>query len=239
MACERCRIALGKDEVRGKHLDTIHGWVEYGRYRYYCSQCKSYHYPADKELELSEKGRMSARKEDQLARLSVRMVYEEVEKTYEELTGLPASRTGAPKVVQRFGEEQRKSGAEVRYKAVKGKGKEHVGSDGTMVNIRGEGWKEVKVGAYYKTDEEREKEDVRYVATTGSREEIGRQLYELTGRPSMEKTKEMGFIGDGAEWLEDLRKEHFLKSTGIVDFYHVSEYVGNLGRAFYGENGER
>jgi hypothetical protein len=161
------------------------------------------------------------------------MVYEEVGKTYEELTGLPASRVGAHGVVQRFGEKQVVKEAGAKYKAIKGDGKEHVGSDGTMVNIRGEGWKEVKVGAYYKTNEEREKEEVRYVATAGSRAEIGRQLYELAGRPTLEHTEEMAFISDGAEWLEELREEHFPKSTGIVDFYHVSEYVGNLGRAFF------
>ena len=111
----------------------------------------------------------------------------------------------------------------------------YVGSDGTMVNIRKEGWKEIKIGAYYKVDKEREKTEVRYVATTESREEIGRQLYELAGRPRLEQTERMGFISDGAEWLEEIRKEQFCKSTGILDFYHVSEYVGNLGKVFYGE----
>jgi hypothetical protein len=104
-----------------------------------------------------------------------------------------------------------------------------------MVNIREEGWKEVKIGAYYKTDGEGEKEEVRYVATTASVEEMGKQLYELAGRPSLEQTGEMGFIGDGSEWLDGIQQEHFVKSTRILDFYHVSEYIGNLGKIFYGE----
>ena len=185
---------------------------------------------------MSEESQMSRKKEDQLAKLCTRMPYEEAVKTYEELTGQRVARERAHRVVQKMGKKMlqgRKQG--VKHKEIKGDGKEHVGSDGMMVNIRGEGWKEVKVGAYYKTDEEGEKAEVRYVATSESREEIGKQLYELAGRPQLEQTAEMGFIGDGAEWLDEIQQEHFVKSTRILDYYHVSEYVGNLGKIFYGE----
>lgn len=232
-ACPKCRKALGKDEVRRKNLDTTHGWVKYGRYRYQCSRCEQHYYPVDKELELSEVSQMSSKKEDELTRLSVRMPYEEAVKTYEELRGLPASCSVAHRVVQEKGKKFK--GEEAEHKPLKGEGKEHVGSDGTMVNIREEGWKEVKVGAYYKTDEEGEKAEVRYAATSESREEIGKQLYELAGRPTLEQTGQMGFIGDGAEWLDEIKEEHFVKSTRILDYYHVSEYVGSLGKVFYGE----
>lgn len=218
-ACPKCRVALGKDEVRKKQLDTTHGWVQYGRYRYECCECEKNYYPVDEELELSKKSRMSGKKEDELTRLSVRMPFEEATKTYEELRGLPASVSVAHRVVQEKGKEFAEE--KIEYKPIKGEGKEHVGSDGTMVNMREEGWKEVKIGAYYKTDEGGEKEEVRYVATTASREEIGKQLYELAGRPSLEQTEQMGFIGDGSEWLDEIQQEHFVKSTRIVDFYHV------------------
>lgn len=187
----------------------------------------------DNELELSEVSEMSSKKEDELVRLSVRMPYEEAVKTYEELRGLAASCSVTHRVVQEKGKKFKGEG--IKYKPLKAGGKEHVGSDGTMVNMRGEGWKEVKVGAYYKTDEEGEKAEVRYVATTESREGIGQALYELAGRPSLEQGEQMGFIGDGAEWLDEIKEEHFVKSTRILDYYHVSEYIGNLGKVFYGE----
>lgn len=235
MGCEKCRIVLGKDEVREIHLDTTHGYVKYGRYRYRCCKCEEHYYPADNELELSKNSRMSPKKEGQVVQMSVNMTYDQVAKTYEKLTGLPASKSVAQRVVQVYGEKVIACESKVIYKAVKGDGREHVGSDGTMVNIRKEGWKEVKIGSYYKVDAERKKTEVRYVATTESREEIGQQLYALAGRPTLERTAQMGFISDGAEWLEDMRKLHFIKATGILDFYHASEYVGNLGKAFYGE----
>jgi hypothetical protein len=61
------------------------------------------------------------------------------------------------------------------------------------------------------------------VATTERREEIGKQLSELAGRASLEPTGQMGFIGDGAEWLAEIKPEHFVKSTRRLDYYHVSE----------------
>ena len=53
--------------------------------------------------------------------------------------------------------------------------------------------------------------------------------------PTMEENKDMGFISDGAQWLEDIRKNQFPKSTGILDFYHAAGYVGNVGKSFYDE----
>lgn len=178
---------------------------------------------------------MSLKKKDELLRLSARMPYREVEKTYKELRGLPASRSAGHRAVRERGAKVKENKEIARHKPLKGNGKEHVGADGVLINIRREGWKEVKVGVYYKTDGEREKESQRYVATTGSREKLGEQLYEIAGRPGLDEGGRMGFISDGAQWLEDMRKEHFPQSTGILDYYHASSYVGALGKVFYGE----
>lgn len=226
---------MGKDEIRIKHIDTVHGWVEYERQRYRCSRCGKWHYPADMELELSGESRMSPKKEDELLRLSVLMPYRDAKKTYEELQGLRTSRSAAQRIVSKRGAKVKENKQIARHKPLKGNGKEHVGADGVLINIRREGWKEVKVGVYYKTDGEREKESQRYVATTDSRGKLGEQLYEIAGRPGWEHGGRMGFISDGAPWLEDMRKEHFPQSTGILDYYHASSYVGTLGKVFYGE----
>jgi hypothetical protein len=52
-------------------------------------------------------------------------------------------------------------GEGVEHKPLRAEGKEPVGSDGTMVNVRPEGWKEIQIGAYYKTAAEGETADVR------------------------------------------------------------------------------
>ena len=41
--------------------------------------------------------------------------------------------------------------------------------------------------------------------------------------------------GDGAEWIWNLAAEHFPHAVQIVDWFHASERVWELGRALYGE----
>lgn len=45
----------------------------------------------------------------------------------------------------------------------------------------------------------------------------------------------MVVLGDGAEWIWQLAAEHFPGATQIVDWYHASERIWELGRARYGE----
>ncbi len=40
--------------------------------------------------------------------------------------------------------------------------------------------------------------------------------------------------GDGAEWIWNLAAEHYPGATQIVDWYHASERVWELGRALHG-----
>lgn len=227
---------MGRDRLRSRQVDTVHGWVEYRRVRYFCCRCEQYSYPLDEVLRVREGVSMSQKKESQVALLSVHMPYEEVEKVYEELRGYRVSKSTAQRRVQTLGEEVRVSQIEVHAGEGPTDGKRQITADGAMVYFREEGWKEVKVGACYKVDEERSAKQVVYTATVGSRETLGERLYELAGKPSWEETQAMGFVSDGASWLGEMRAMYFPKSTEILDFYHVCEYVWEVARSFYGED---
>jgi hypothetical protein len=197
--------------------------------RYRCHECQAMYYPLDEELELGQ-SRMSLQKEEQLALLSVHMTYEEAKKVYEALTRNKTGRMTAHRTVKRWAD---KIGALETPQLPEAEGKEHVAGDGVMVPLREEGWKEAKVGAHYKVDEDREAQTIRYTATLGSREEFGQELYELAGRPSMEKTAEMAYLGDAAEWLDGIQEHHFPLAERIVDVFHAEEYLWDVANAFY------
>jgi hypothetical protein len=108
-----------------------------------------------------------------------------------------------------------------------------------MVHIRGEGWKEAKVGASYRVNEVRRAEGVRYTGTLGSREILGEKLYELCGKPGWERTEKMAFVSDAAEWLTVMQELHFPKATRIVDFWHAAEYVWKVSGSFYGQGSRK
>lgn len=174
-------------------------------------------------------------KERQVLLLSVHMPYAEVEKVYQELRGLRTSKSAVQRRVQAVGQTLRATAQETPVPVARRAGPEHLTADATMVFFRGEGWKEVKVGAHYDVDEERKARKIRYAATVGSREALGQKLYELAGPPRLEQTEGMAFISDAASWLEQMQQTHFPRSTLIVDFFHASEYLWDVAKTFYGE----
>lgn len=236
-ACPKCKIALGKDRMKERHLDGLQGWVSYGRMRYTCRRCRKGYYPLDRKLKLSPSSRMSEGKEKQIALLSVRLPYEEAKKVYEELTGFPVGRMTAHRTVQRLGPSQRQDSRAQEMKPQQGK--PHLTADGTMIHIREEGWKEAKVGAHYQVDSDRRAQEVRYAATLEGSERLGEALYRLSGKPTAEETHSMAFVGDAAEWIENLKEFYFPKATLIVDFWHAAEYLWKAAGACYREGSQK
>ena len=216
-------------------MDTIHGWVGYSRQRYECLNCGQTAYPLDKTLGIRPGIGFSQTKERQVLLLSVHMPYAEVERVYEELRGLRTSKSAVQRRVQAVGRTLRATAPERPASPVNRVGPEHITADAAMVYFRGDGWKEVKVGAHYDVDEQRKAHQVRYAATGGSREALGQRLYECAGQPSLEQTEAMAFVSDAAPWLDDIQQTHFPGSTRIVDFFHASGYVWDVAKSFYGE----
>lgn len=188
----------------------------------------------DRCLKLSETSRMSEQKEKQLARLSVRLPYEEAKKVYEELTGQRAGRMTAHRTVQRLGRKVSEKASSHRKQELpeKSPNKNHITADGTMIHIRGEGWKEAKVGACYQVNGQRRAQFIRYTGTFESREKLGNLLYDLCGKPEMTQTKKMAFVADAAEWLEAIQQFHFPGATLIVDFWHAARISVESRKSF-------
>lgn len=230
-------MALAKDRIRERHIDSLQGWLGYQRMRYRCHECGETYYPLDEELTLSQESRMSVQKEKQLALLAVHMPYEETKKVYEELTRLKTGRMTAHRTVQRLGAVMEKAPAAVVAEPAKqdSQTRRHVTADGVMIRIREEGWKEAKVGSVYEVDHERKAREIRYAATLADRETFGHQLYRLAGEPEAAVTRWMTFISDAARWLDELRDLSFPLATRIVDFWHVTEYLWKVANAFYEE----
>jgi hypothetical protein len=120
--------------------------------------------------------------------------------------------------------------------------------DGTMVHIREEGWKELKVGSIFEI-EKRNRMDKKtgqeielghavkngYAAHLGGPEIFGRKMWtEAQGR-HWEQAIDNIVIGDGATWIWNLAAEHFHASRQTVDWYHASEHLANAGKILYGD----
>jgi hypothetical protein len=73
-----------------------------------------------------------------------------------------------------------------------------------------------------------------YAASFEPAEPFGRRLALEAHRRGLERARAVAVLGDGAEWIWNLAAEHFPHATCIVDWFHASERIWDLGRALYG-----
>ncbi len=123
-----------------------------------------------------------------------------------------------------------------------------VAMDGAMVNLRQEGWKELKVGDVFEvevrlerdpeTDESVEQAHAvanRYVAHLGGPERFGEKLWSQAWQCGFAAAPDTVAIGDGANWIWNLVGVHFGTSVQVVDWYHAQEHLYTAGRLAFGE----
>jgi hypothetical protein len=123
-----------------------------------------------------------------------------------------------------------------------------VAMDGTLIHLRQEGWKELKVGCVFDVEvraaavpETEEVEDrthgvhTSYVGVLGSADAFGRVLWTEAVRRRIPQAHDSIVIGDGAHWIWDLAREHFGNSWQVVDWYHAKQHLHQVANLAFGE----
>jgi hypothetical protein len=107
-----------------------------------------------------------------------------------------------------------------------------------LVNIRQEGWKEVKIGTVFEiavgpTPDRTTGEWVEfahaahnsYVAHLGGPEVIGEMSWTEARRRGWEQAQDTQVLGDGAMWIWNQAALHFGTSHQVVDWYHAKQHL--------------
>lgn len=141
--------------------------------------------------------------------------------------------------------EQRAVGEKFR-KAV---GAREVQIDAGKVNTDS-GWRDVKVVSFAvrppgppSTSEDYEqralpKPSVRRVrAAIETAEDFGRRCHAEAERLGMTDATNLTVLGDGAEWIWNLAAARFPQADQNLDVYHATEYLTELARAGFGDDG--
>ena len=123
-----------------------------------------------------------------------------------------------------------------------------VAMDGTMIHIREEGWKELKVGCVFDVEvsparDERTREVVElghavrnsYVPYLGGPEAFGEQVWTEARRRGWDRASDTQVVGDGAAWVWNLAATHFYDSQQVVDWYHATEHLAQAARFLHGD----
>ena len=131
-----------------------------------------------------------------------------------------------------------------QYQAEARKG---VSMDGGMVNVRGEGWKELKVGVvsnlvapedrHDNDPDERLSDEQHYTACLGGVDDFARHLWQLAVQHGVPYAGHVAVTADGASWIWGVTADLFPLSTQIVDWYHAAQHLDQAAIARYGAEG--
>ena len=200
--------------------------------------------------------------------------FEAAAEAYTEAVGGRISGSSVRRITERFGEQLAKGKAKEAKRAmaigligesprerrvelkdpIKGVG--NVSSDGTMVLVRDEGWKEVKIAAFSQVEllksgskkrrgeegeGERSQEGVvrlsvhSYCAGLWDADTFEGYQYAEGLRRGIDLLERLSSVNDGAVWIERVTRENFPHATQIVDWSHSVQRLWAVGNAVYGE----
>jgi hypothetical protein len=116
--------------------------------------------------------------------------------------------------------------------------RQSVSMDGGMVHVRGEGWKELKVGVIgtlappweLAASDLLRSHDLHYSAHLGGVEAFSATLWQLAVQQQVPYAGHVAVTADGAAWIWRLAADLFPCSTQIVDWYHAAQQVSALAQ---------
>jgi len=125
--------------------------------------------------------------------------------------------------------------------------------DGWLVRQRGPGWgkvktkqervewHELKTGVFYRQEEATQSQSGRGVLAgkivvnwQGEGVEFGRRLHWEALRGGLGRAQETLAVSDGAAWIWKVVADRWSQATQLLDFYHASQHLWELGRALTG-----
>lgn len=107
-------------------------------------------------------------------------------------------------------------------------------------------WHEVKVGIFYLLEQAGQTAGGRglisekvVIRWQGDPAELGRRLQAEALRRGLGRAEQILVVGDGAAWIWNVAADRWAEAEEVLDFYHASEHLWELGRALLGEDQAR
>jgi hypothetical protein len=215
----------------------------------------------DEQLKLKDKRYSEGVLKEMVWLSGVTESFAEAERTFERIGHIAISESSIWRRKEEWGEQFKTAAEEEQEKAntpaganafrerVWGSEKRiGVSVDGTMVYIREEGWKELKVGCTFDIEvfptwdkETQEWEELahavhnRYVAHLGGPEVLGEKLWADAKQRGWEGAKDKQAIGDGAPWIWNIIQDYFYDARQAIDWYHALEHLADVATVLHGE----
>jgi hypothetical protein len=245
IACA-CGGAATFEGYRPKGVQTVVGWITIRRAYYTCPPCGQGHCPLDAVLEL-ERDSLSPGVRRLAGRFGALLPFAEAARSLSEAARVQLSASTVRTVTEAIG-ARREGEVAAAITAAWQQGlppapgvtpeRLYVAMDGVRILGTDGAGREVKVGVVMPlrggAGNER-RELASYAAGLEPAAVFGQRLAVEAHRRGVEGASAVAVLGDGAEWIWNLAAEHFPHATQIVDWFHASERIWELGRALWGE----
>lgn len=205
-------------------------------------------------------------------RMAIRAPFRQAAEDYEDAVGDRISHSAIWRLAHETGEQMRQEeAAEVeaahapaqpgegpgqqsvaRVQPIEGQG--NISSDGAMMLVRDEGWKEAKMAACSRVQvlpptgtrpgqsPGRRDHDARvvldqhsYVAGLWDADEFARYQYAEGLRRGLEEVRTLTSVNDGAVWIRRVTQTNYPQAVQIVDWAHASGHLHAIAEAAWGE----
>lgn len=220
---------------------------------YRCPHCRASQWPWDQKIGLSRRA-LTPGAEQIVSLSAVKESFGLVaERSLKKLTGIQLSESTVERVAEEAGERVGKLLAEDRllgesqewewqrdaeghrcaYVSIDATGVPHQGPRGAKAEGR-----MAYVGMVYNANSEHDSRrvlphQVRYLAGFYELDELGLQLRQQARHVGWNKADRWIALSDGGSGLEPFIKQHFPGAVPILDFYHASQHVAELARAWH------
>jgi len=249
-------------ELRAKTVLSVVGTVEVSRPYYLCPHCHQGQFPADQELDLVDT-EFSPGVRRMQALVGQQAPFEHGREQLRLLAGLEVTTKSVERVAEAIGEdiarrEQQEidravqldlpilvgEPAPILYIQMDGTGvpvvkKETAGRKGKLDGLPAH-TREAKLGCVFTQttwDKEgfalRDPDSTTYIGAIETAEQFGKRLYVEAWKRGWSRAEKKVVIGDGAEWIWNLAKEHFPGAIQIVDLFHARQHLWDLARLLY------
>jgi hypothetical protein len=249
-------------ELRSKTVLTVVGTVKVSRPYYLCPNCQEGQFPKDQELDIVHT-EFSPGVRRMQALVGQEASFDHGREQMKLLAGLEVTTKSVERVAEFIGEdiaqEQQQeidravqldlplligeavpilyvqldgTGIPVVKKETEGRKGKH---DGLPAHTR-----EVKLGCVFTQtgwDKDgfaiRDPDSTTYTGAIENAEQFGKRLYVEAWKRGWSRAEKKVVIGDGAEWIWNLAKQHFPGAIQIVDLFHARQHLWDLARILY------
>jgi hypothetical protein len=243
----RCGTRLRSEGRRARGVQTVLGWITIERTYARCPACGATGCPHDLTLGLGRDSH-SAGVRRLASRFGALLPFAPAAATLREAAGIQLSASTVRTVTEGVGQQREVAIQDAITSAWDHGWTEpdsappdrcYVAMDGVRIlGTDGEG-REVKVGRVVPvraTPQGEQRGASRYAAGLEPADAFGRRLAVVAHTVQAERAPRLAVLGDGAAWIWNLADEHFPHAVQIVDWFHASERVWDLGRALHGQD---